>query len=126
MGLTKFSHVPVIELPSQWLTLASIRIFQFLEPSGGISGKVGQYYTVDKLMRNSKINLIVSVLVPFGSLFAQVEPNAGNWQTWILSSGNQMRLAAPPNDAATAAEAQSLKQIVASGDDGDRAQIAYW
>jgi len=78
-------------------------------------------------MRNSKINLIVSVLVPFGSLFAQVEPNAGNWQTWILSSGNQMRLAAPPSDAAaTAAEAQSLKQIMASGDDGDRAQVAYW
>ena len=47
-------------------------------------------------MFNSKISFIVSVLVPFGSLLAQVEPNAGNWQTWILSSGNQMRLPAPP------------------------------
>src|ERR1700730_12834677 len=77
-------------------------------------------------MHNSKVNFIVSVLVPFGSLFAQVEPNAGKWQTWILSSGNQMRLAKPPGDTETASEAQSLKQIMASADDGDRAQVAYW
>src|ERR1700730_14482235 len=77
-------------------------------------------------MHNSKVNFIVSVLVPFGSLFAQVEPNAGKWQTWILSSGNQMRLAKPPGDTETASEAQSLKQIMASADDGDKAQVAYW
>jgi membrane-associated phospholipid phosphatase len=97
-----------------------------LAHAGGIFGEPGQYYTVDKLMRNSKVNFIISVLVPFGSLFAQVEPNAGNWQTWVLSSGNQMRLAKPPGDADTAAEAQSLKQIMASADDGDKAQVTYW
>src|SRR5207253_1643286 len=74
----------------------------------------------------SKISFIVSVLVPFGSLLAQVEPNAGNWQTWILSSGNQMRLAAPPGEADTAAELQSLKEIMASADDAARAQVTYW
>ena len=77
-------------------------------------------------MLSSKITFIVSVLVPFGSLLAQVEPNAGNWQTWILSSGNQMRLAAPPGDADTATELQSLKQIMASADDAAKAQVAYW
>ena len=97
-----------------------------LAHAGGIFGEPGQYYTVDKLMHNSKVNFIVSVLVPFGSLFAQVEPNAGNWQTWVLSSGNQMRLAKPPGDADTAAEAQSLKQIMASADDGDKVQVTYW
>ena len=77
-------------------------------------------------MLSSKIRFIVSVLVPFGSLLAQVEPNAGNWQTWIVSSGNQMRLTAPPGDADTAAELQSLKQIMASADDAARAQVTYW
>ena len=77
-------------------------------------------------MLNSKVNFIMSILVPFGSLFAQAEPNAGNWQTWILSSANQMRLAQPPGTADTAAEAQSLKQIMASADDGDKAAVAYW
>src|SRR6266571_1451413 len=77
-------------------------------------------------MLTSKITFIVSVLVPFGSLLAQVEPNAGNWQTWILSSGSQMRLDAPPNNADTAAELQSLKQIMASADDAAKAQVTYW
>jgi membrane-associated phospholipid phosphatase len=77
-------------------------------------------------MFTSKIRIIVSVLVPFGSLLAQVEPNAGNWQTWVLSSGNQMRLAAPPGAADTAAELQSLKQVMASADDAAKAQVAYW
>jgi hypothetical protein len=77
-------------------------------------------------MLSSNIRFIVSVLVPFGSLLAQVEPNAGNWQTWILNSGNQRKLTAPPGDADTAAELQSLKQIMASADDTTRAQITYW
>ena len=75
-------------------------------------------------MFNSKVRFIISVLVPFGSLLAQVEPNAGNWQTWVLRSGNQMRLAAPPSDAA--AELQSLKQIMGSADDAAKMQVAYW
>jgi membrane-associated phospholipid phosphatase len=77
-------------------------------------------------MFSSKISFIVSVLVPFGSLLAQVEPNAGNWQTWILSSGNQMRLPAPPGDADTAAELQPLKELMASADDAAKAQVTYW
>src|SRR5207247_7685930 len=47
-------------------------------------------------------------------------------QTWILSSGNQMRLAAPPGADDTAAELASLKQIMASADGAARAQVAYW
>ncbi len=77
-------------------------------------------------MFTSKISFIISVLVPFGSLVAQVEPNAGNWQTWVLSSGNQMRLSAPPGGADTAAELQSLKQIMANADDAAKAQVTYW
>jgi len=73
-----------------------------------------------------RLTFALSVLIPFGSLHAQVEPNAGNWQTWVLSSGNQMRLPAPPSDADTAAELQSLKQIMASADATAKARVAYW
>src|SRR5206468_1333389 len=32
-----------------------------------------------------------------------IEPNAGTWKTWLLTSGSQMRLPAPPSDDATIA-----------------------
>ena len=73
-----------------------------------------------------RLTFALTVLIPFGILHAQVEPNAGNWQTWILSSGNQMRLPAPPSDAGAAAELQSLKQIMAGADDAAKASVAYW
>src|SRR2546428_6974156 len=73
-----------------------------------------------------RLTFALTVLIPFGILHAQVEPNAGNWQTWILSSGNQMRLPAPPGDADTAAELQPLKELMASADDAAKAQVTYW
>src|SRR5215211_5416368 len=33
-----------------------------------------------------------------------IEPKAGSWKTWILSAGDQLRPAAPPDEAATKAE----------------------
>jgi membrane-associated phospholipid phosphatase len=55
-----------------------------------------------------------------------VEPDAGTWQTWILSSGDQLRLDAPPDDAATADEIAELKAMAANRDDAALQQIAYW
>src|SRR5215469_9245353 len=42
---------------------------------------------------------------------AQVEPQAGNWKTWVLTGGNQLRLPPPPNEAETRAEIAQLKEI---------------
>jgi membrane-associated phospholipid phosphatase len=56
------------------------------------------------------------------STFAQVEPKAGTWRTWVLPSVNQVRLPAPP----TASEIQTVKNLIAEGNDQTRAQIAYW
>ena len=75
-------------------------------------------------MVHSKFTFIV--LTFLGGLYAQVEPTAGKWQTWVLSSGSQMRLAAPPDAASTAAELQWLKAFTASANDAAKAQIAYW
>jgi hypothetical protein len=42
---------------------------------------------------------------------AQIEPNAGNWKTWVLTSSDQLRLPPPPDEAATRAEIAQLKDI---------------
>src|SRR5260370_3878023 len=55
-----------------------------------------------------------------------VEPKAGQWKTWVLASGDQMRLPAPPAAAATASELQWLRGFIASGTQGALDQIAYW
>ena len=31
----------------------------------------------------------------------QIEPNAGNWRTWVISSGEDYLVAPPPNPAET-------------------------
>ena len=33
--------------------------------------------------------------------FQPIEPNAGSWRTWIISSGKDFRVASPPDAAAT-------------------------
>ena len=56
-----------------------------------------------------------------------VAPDAGHWQTWVLSAPDQVKVPAPPEQAATRQEL--------AGDEGDwpgeldaatRDQIAYW
>ena len=39
-----------------------------------------------------------------GTLMAQVEPGAGKWKTWVVPSGDALRLAAPPDSQVTARE----------------------
>jgi membrane-associated phospholipid phosphatase len=56
----------------------------------------------------------------------QIEPKAGSWKTWVLSSGSQFRLPAPPDKAATEAEIQQLKELAAKRDAASLDQIAYW
>jgi len=40
--------------------------------------------------------VICGLLALAGSLSAQVEPHAGQWKTWILTSGSEFRLPAHP------------------------------
>jgi len=42
-----------------------------------------------------------------------VEPCAGMWQTWVLSSGSQLRVTPPPDTAATDAELEQLRALAA-------------
>ncbi len=60
------------------------------------------------------------------SLTAQVEPRAGSWKTWVLSSGQELRLPAPPES--TADELAWLKGYMADTKGSAEAtkQMRYW
>jgi membrane-associated phospholipid phosphatase len=59
-------------------------------------------------------------------LSAQVEPNAGQWKTWIISSGSAMRLPAPPASDVTATELQWVKDCIDRRDQTTLNGIHYW
>lgn len=56
----------------------------------------------------------------------QVEPKAGSWRTWIISSGKDFRVPPPPGAAETQSELRALSALVAANDDSTMAQIAFW
>jgi membrane-associated phospholipid phosphatase len=60
------------------------------------------------------------------NLSAQVEPNAGQWKTWVISSGSAMRLPPPPTGDVTTTELQWVKDCVTQRDAATLAQIRYW
>src|SRR5690242_5643142 len=60
------------------------------------------------------------------TLLAQVEPGAGKWKTWVISSGAALRLPAPPDDQITATELQWVKECVPQRDQATLANIRYW
>jgi PAP2 superfamily protein len=72
------------------------------------------------------VALMVAGAVPVHAARTPVEPQAGSWKTWILTSGSQLRVPPPPDRAATAAELQQLQSMAASRDDAMRASIAFW
>ncbi len=56
----------------------------------------------------------------------QIEPTAGSWTPWLMSSGDQFRPAPPPDEAATSAELDDLVTLAAGRDDAALDAIAYW
>jgi len=85
------------------------------------------------------VGLVLSSFGAFSSLAAttttsprsstnasQIEPKAGTWKTWVLTSGSQFRLPAPPDKAATQVEITQLKDMVAKRDAAALDQITFW
>lgn len=56
----------------------------------------------------------------------QVEPNAGTWKGWLLTSGDQFRPTPPPDDAATTAELDELMAMASERDAAAIDTIAFW
>jgi membrane-associated phospholipid phosphatase len=70
--------------------------------------------------------LVIATLTLTTGLFAQIEPQAGQWKTWIITSGSAFRLPAPPDSADTATEIAWIKQTTANLNASDLAQIRFW
>src|SRR5258705_13636028 len=55
-----------------------------------------------------------------------IEPNAGNWRTWVISSGRDYRVPPPPGSAETQAELRALADLINHNDEHSFQQIAFW
>ena len=56
----------------------------------------------------------------------RIEPDAGKWKTWVISSGKEYRAPAPPGPAETRAELRALQDLISHNDAQVRQQIAFW
>ena len=68
------------------------------------------------------------VLTPIVSSLAwgqQVEPLAGTWKTWVLTSGNQLRIPPPPNDP-IGAEIAELRTLESQRDAAAQDLVNFW
>src|SRR6202022_1138134 len=55
-----------------------------------------------------------------------IEPNAGLWRTWVISSGRDYRVPPPPGSAETHAELRALASLISHNDAQAQQQIAFW
>src|SRR6266508_5855545 len=55
-----------------------------------------------------------------------IEPGAGTWRTWVISSGKDLRLAPPPDDQATKRELEHLNTLLMQGDAPSLDRVPYW
>jgi membrane-associated phospholipid phosphatase len=55
-----------------------------------------------------------------------VEPQAANWETWVLVSSDELRPAAPPEAEAMAEEIEELKSLMAQRDPAAQEVVAHW
>lgn len=55
-----------------------------------------------------------------------IEPDAGSWQTWVLASGDALRLPPPPDERTTRAELAQLRDLADQRDAAALDLINYW
>lgn len=72
------------------------------------------------MKRNSILSIVLLMAI---QLQAQVEPLAGNWKTWFISSGEDYRLPAPSSYKNEIAEVLAIQK---KSDAKTKQQIAFW
>jgi hypothetical protein len=55
-----------------------------------------------------------------------IEPQAGTWKTWVITSGAQRRVPPPPDRAVTGKELDELLRIATARDRQALDRVAYW
>jgi len=56
----------------------------------------------------------------------QIEPGAGQWRTWVISSGQAYRVPPPPGAAATRAELRQMADLIRQNGAQAQEQITFW
>ena len=73
------------------------------------------------------VSIISAVALPLHvQADGSIEPNAGNWRTWVISSGRDYRVPPPPGAAETRAELRALADLISHNDAQAQQQIAFW
>jgi membrane-associated phospholipid phosphatase len=70
--------------------------------------------------------LIAGLLPAQAQQVGAVEPQAGSWKTWVITSGRELRVLPPPDRAATEKELGELVQMAATRDRAALDRVAYW
>jgi len=74
-----------------------------------------------------KVLLLLAVTLPLQARAEDpIEPNAGTWKTWIISSGKDYRVPPPPRSAETQSELRDLSDLIRHNDVQVAQQIKYW
>src|ERR671926_513339 len=55
-----------------------------------------------------------------------LDRDAGNWKTWLISSGKDFRVPPPPDRGATEKEAPEVSKLAAARDKAALDKIAFW
>lgn len=85
-----------------------------------------------KMKEAKKIGYFLTFVLGLGltlfalSTSAQIEPNAGQWKTWVLRSGSQFRLPPPPGRHESKEEIEALGQLAAQRDAAALDLIRFW
>ncbi len=69
------------------------------------------------------VSILAAVLFMAAQLQAQMEPAAGNWKTWFITSGKDWRLPPPPSYKQEIAQVLSRQREL---DSAGRQQILFW
>jgi membrane-associated phospholipid phosphatase len=79
------------------------------------------------LQRFAPTVVFLSALPLLGQTVNQpIEPNAGTWKTWIISSGKDFRVPPPPDYTASKAELDAVRAAMAEADPAAVANVAFW
>ena len=73
--------------------------------------------------------LAVAIVASGTSALAQsspIEPTAGAWKTWVISSGESLRVPPPPTGDAETAELAQLRELLTEESAAAADTIAYW
>src|SRR5437764_1253600 len=111
----------------QWLQKSLRRIYNHTvlgtrNGTGNLSSR--RILRMSRFMKWFTPGVILMFTLP--AVGQQIEPKAGSWRTWAISSGKDFRVPPPPDAASTKGELDWLRGFVAEKDPRIADQVAFW